>query len=134
MLLKFLIKRWNNDVVGHFVFLNFIFTIFSKFMIYTYTNIRSLEKTFTKKWLFLSFLMKKCLNQIFHWEFTNREKKSKNPSYRILTKIQIWTFNNKSWFSGQNRWPSIFMKTKKRLFLIRNLLTRRFYPIKMTSY
>ena len=88
-LLKFSIKRWNNDVVGHLVFFHHFFTIFSKNVITTYWNIKTLEKTFTKNDEIYHFLTKKCLNQIFHWEFTNREKKTKNPSYRILIKSQF---------------------------------------------
>ena len=42
-------------------------------MITTYRNNRTLEKHLQKVIIFDIF-EKKCLNQIFHWEFIHREK------------------------------------------------------------
>ena len=121
MLINKIIKGRNNDFVGHFVFFNDFFKIHDLYLT-KYQVIGKHSQTIDE---FCDFLTKKCLNQIFHWEFTNREKKTKNPSYRILIKSQFCVFHH---------FPIIPKSTKNHVFKKVLFLIRTLHLFRLLSY
>ena len=124
-LLKFSIKRWNNDVVGHLVFFIIFSRFFRKLCLPPIEILKLWKKHLQKMTKFIIFWRKNVLTKYFIGNLLIERKKQKNPSYRILIKSQFCVFHH---------FPIIPKSTKNHVFKKVRFLIRTLHLFRLLSH